>query len=393
VARQVKYHAWLFMVVLCAATACKAYDPSLVEVREHQKEAGSTGSTAGMSGNAGGSAGAAAGAGGIGNAAGVDDDGGIPPDVPRLRCGNGIIDSGERCDIAIPAGMPGACPVTCQAPASCQRVSLVGRDCDAECQLVRLGCIGGDSCCPADCTPERDSDCSGQCGDGIVQAELGETCENSNADARCPTLSDCTDQDACTHDAISGSAENCNAACTHTPITALQNEDGCCPPGADANTDSDCKPQCGNKIRESGEECDGSTGCDANCKLTLTPEQITCLDTIAKNDCQRCTCMQCAEQVAACSASDSPTRDAKCTAVEKCAEEKQCSGQTCFCGNASLVQCAFFPNGPCTDVIVDAAGSSNPAVTESQRQDPNTALGRAQALGDCRRAQCRSECS
>jgi hypothetical protein len=389
VARKVKYHAWLFTVVLCVS-ACRAYDPSLVQIREHQKEAGTTGSTAGASGAGSG----AAGAGGIGSAAGVDDDGGVVgPDTPKLRCGNGIIDSGERCDIGIPLGMPGACPVTCQAPASCQRVSLVGRDCEAECQLVRLGCIGGDSCCPADCTPAQDSDCSGQCGDGIVQAELGETCENSVPGERCPTLSDCADQDACTRDAVSGSAENCNAACTHTPITALQNEDGCCPSGADANTDSDCKPTCGNKIRETGEDCDGSTGCDASCKLTLTPEQVTCLDTLAKNDCERCTCMQCAEQVTACFASDNTARNEKCKAVEECAVEKQCSGQACYCGTASFVQCAFFANGPCIDVIEDAAGSSSPAVTESQRQDPNTALGRAQLLGDCRRAQCRSECS
>lgn len=387
-ARKVKYPAWLFTVVLGALAACSAYDPSLVQFRENQRAAGTgaSGSTAGASGS---------GTAGIGSAGGVDEDGGVDgPDQPgRMRCGNGIIDSGEKCDTGIASGMPGACPVACQAPASCQRVSLVGGGCQTECQLVRLGCIGGDSCCPADCAPAQDSDCSGQCGDGIVQKELGETCENGDPSKRCPAVGDCADEDACTRDAISGSAENCNAACTHTPITELKNEDGCCPAGADANTDNDCKPRCGNKIRETGEDCDGSTGCDANCKLTLTPEQVACLDTIAQNDCERCACMQCTEQVTACSASGNAARDEKCTAVEDCAVENQCSGSGCYCGTASYFECAFNRNGPCIKEVEQAAGTSSPTQIDSQGQDPNTALGRAQALGACRRAQCRSECS
>jgi hypothetical protein len=118
-----------------------------------------------------------------------------------------------------------------------------------------------------------------------------------------------------------------------------------------------------------------------------------CLDTLAKNDCERCGCMQCLEAVTACMASGDAARDAKCLAVENCAVEKHCSGMACYCGTASFIECAFFANGPCKSVIEAAAGSSNPSVTESQRQDPNTALGRAQVLGDCRRAQCNDECS
>jgi hypothetical protein len=269
---------------------------------------------------------------------------------------------------------------------------IAGSACQTECTLITLGCVGGDGCCPADCDPGKDSDCSGMCGDGIVQSELGETCENSDPTKRCPTPADCSDNDACTRDAINGSADNCNAACTHAPIRAIQSGDGCCPVGANANTDNDCAPRCGNGVREGSEACDGSTGCDAACKLTLTGSQVMCLDTLAKDNCQRCECMQCTEKTTACSASGNATRDAKCSAVEACAIANHCSGSACYCGDATFFECAFRSNGPCKSVVEDATGTSNPNLIENQRQDPNTALGRAQALGDCRRAQCTGEC-
>ena len=393
-APQVKYPAWLFRVALCGLAACSAYDPSLVKVRRVGQDAAGAGAggaagtptipTTGTGGSLGG---------GFGNAgsasAPADEDGG----TPGPRCGDGRVDSGEKCDTGIPGEMAGACPLTCQTPVTCQRFMLAGTGCQAECQLIMLGCVGGDGCCPADCDPTKDSDCSGQCGDGIVQAELGETCEVDVPDEKCPIASDCTDEDSCTRDAVSGSADNCNAVCTHTPITTLQNDDGCCPAGADANKDSDCTPSCGNGVREGSEACDGSTGCDANCKLTITSEQVMCLDTIAENACERCACMQCLEAVTACMASGNAARDAKCVAVENCAVAKHCSGMACYCGTSSFFECAFVANGPCRAVIEDAAGTSSPTQIDNQRADPNTALGRAVKLGDCRRAQCNGECS
>jgi hypothetical protein len=389
VAQLVKYHAWLSMVALCGLSACSAYDPSLVKIRRGD-QAGS-GASGGPRSGAGGSLGGGLGDSGDSGESEFDDAGVLGSDIGP-RCGDGRVDVGEKCDTGIAAGMPGACPTTCRTPVTCQRFMLAGSGCQIECQLITLGCVGGDGCCPAECDPTQDSDCSGLCGDSIVQPELGETCENANADERCPTVMNCADEDACTRDAISGSAENCNAACTHVPITTLQNEDGCCPPGADANTDTDCTPRCGNGVREGTEACDGSTGCDAACKLTLTDTQVMCLDTIATNDCERCACMQCTEAVTACSASGNAARDAKCTAVEQCAIENHCSGSPCYCGDSSFFECGLRANGPCKSVIEDATGTSNATLIENQRQDPNTALGRAQALGECRRVQCQAEC-
>jgi hypothetical protein len=383
----------LFPVALCGLFACSVYDPALVTVqRGGQEVAGAAGrGTGGAGGNLTGFAGSG---GTLGGGLDGTEDGGVsPPDVTEgPRCGDGRVEAGEKCDTGIDPGMPGACPATCETPAACQRFKLVGSGCQTECELITLGCVGGDGCCPADCDPKKDSDCSGMCGDGIVQAELGETCERSLPEDKCPAPSDCNDNDACTRDAVSGSVENCNAACTHTPITALANDDGCCPPGADANKDNDCMPKCGNDIREGDEACDGSTGCDGSCKLAITQDQVMCLDTLATSTCEKCACMQCVETVMACMASGDKARDAKCSAVEACAIEHHCSGMACYCGDASYISCPLVGNGPCRKEIEAAAGTTSAFVVMSQSSDSNTALGRALALGDCRRAQCSREC-
>ena len=58
---------------------------------------------------------------------------------------------------------------------------------------------------------------------------------------------------ACTSDLKTGSPDQSNVTCTNMMITARTPGDGCCPPGADANTDSDCMPMCGNGVIEHGE--------------------------------------------------------------------------------------------------------------------------------------------
>ena len=87
--------------------------------------------------------------------------------------------------------------------------------------------------------------------------------------ATCPTS--CDDGDACTNNVLTGSAANCNAACTYPAKTGCQ-ADGCCVAGCNANNDSDCASVCGNMIVEPGEQCDdgnpnAADACDA-CELT-----------------------------------------------------------------------------------------------------------------------------
>ncbi len=76
-------------------------------------------------------------------------------------CGNGVLDNGETCDIAIAAGHPGACPTSCNPGADpCNPVKLQGTGCQAVCvDMAITDCVGGDGCCPATCTHAKDSDC------------------------------------------------------------------------------------------------------------------------------------------------------------------------------------------------------------------------------------------
>ncbi|MFH1810183.1 MAG: hypothetical protein ABIJ09_15665 [Pseudomonadota bacterium] len=78
---------------------------------------------------------------------------------------------------------------------------------------------------------------SSLCGNG--QRDPGETCDPQGT---CPVL--CDDQNACTVDTLSGRADSCTSLCTHVATTQCTGGDGCCPPGCDQSTDSDC-PACG----------------------------------------------------------------------------------------------------------------------------------------------------
>ena len=112
---------------------------------------------------------------------------------------------------------------------------------------------GSDGGVPVDGGPE--------CGDGVIQAP--ELC-----DGDCPAS--CNDAVACTADELTGSAEECDAMCSFTPITACENGDGCCPDGCDVSTDDDCSATCGNGTVEAPETCDGDcpTSCDDSMACT-----------------------------------------------------------------------------------------------------------------------------
>lgn len=175
-------------------------------------------------------------------------------------CGNGVVEAGEVCD--------GMCPTTCDDGVACTADSLMGSaaTCDAVCANTAItACVDGDGCCAPGCTSLNDDDCSDSCGNAIV--EPPELC-----DGNCPALADCNDNDVCTADSLSGSAQQCNAQCVNTPLGCVAGTmDGCCAAGCNANTDGDCAAICGNGVVEPGEQCDdGGTaagdGCDATCQ-------------------------------------------------------------------------------------------------------------------------------
>lgn len=153
---------------------------------------------------------------------GVGDDVITPPS--DAMCGNSLVEDGEQCDDPL------------------DRAS-----CDNDCHLV--------------------------CGNGVVDAPVGELCDTAitSGEGACPTS--CNDGDACTADVLTGAG--CQTACTTSPIIAAADGDGCCPAGANANTDSDCSAMCGNGLLEPGELCDpaitaGAGACPTSCNDAQT---------------------------------------------------------------------------------------------------------------------------
>lgn len=188
----------------------------------------------------------------------------------HFTCGNGVVDTvaGETCDTAIAAGSAGACPTACDDGMACTTDVLSGSACQATCiNTPIVVAMDGDGCCPTGANSNTDSDCSATCGNGIVEA--GETCDTAitSGTGACPAS--CDDGVACTTDTLLGAA-TCQAACMHATITTPMNGDGCCPAGANHNTDTDCSASCGNGVVETGETCDtgittGTGKCPTSC--------------------------------------------------------------------------------------------------------------------------------
>jgi cysteine-rich repeat protein len=209
----------------------------------------------------------------------ADGDGCCPPGENAntdndciADCMNGVVEGGELCDQGIAAGDPGACPTDCDDSQACTTDMLSGGGtCQAMCTNTPITMpINNDGCCAG--TPMNDNDCMG-CGDGVVTPP--ETCDTAimMGTGACPTA--CNDMMACTTDMLL-SPGTCSAACSFTPITAIGPNDGCCPPGGNANTDPNCMPVCGNGVMEMGEACDdGNTNnndsCNNMCQTVVVP--------------------------------------------------------------------------------------------------------------------------
>ncbi len=396
-----RFFGLVFVSMVCSGTlaSCSVYDEDLIETLSHPAASGGGGDGQGDDGQGDDSQNGVG-----GGSAGSAHSGGNTPDAGLDEtCGNGRVTDTERCDIAIAPGMPGACPTECPANEACLQYALEGTNCHAQCVLVTPNCMDGDDCCPPGCTRLTDSDCSASCGDGVVQADEGEICEPSwalqgvspDAVTACPT--ECEDDgDPCTQELLSGSEDNCNAQCSRSDITSLVDGDMCCPEGANANTDGDCDPVCGNQIREGDEECDGAVGCDDQCKSTMTDEQRSCVEDfdVVAGACEECMCTNCTDQAITCFGSGDATKDMHCSKMADCGYQYGCVGLVCYCGTAPIFfdGCTFGANGPCKTVIEEAAGTTNLTSIFFQQYDGTTALGRGLAFSDCYERNCLEVC-
>lgn len=153
----------------------------------------------------------------------TDASGIAAPEVPATpKCGDGVCNGAENCDMCI-------------------------KDC---------GCVSPAECYQATCkVPE------------------------------CGSKGDCKDNDTCTIDECQF-AQHPNAYCSHEVIDDFKNGDDCCPNKADANTDSDCEPVCGNNECEMGEN---SGNCEDDCPDE--PEPV-CGDQSCEGDEDRLNCPQ-----------------------------------------------------------------------------------------------------
>jgi hypothetical protein len=303
----------------------------------------------------------------------MNDDGCCPKGVGPAEdgdcggCGDGIIaPPKETCD------PPATCTRAqdCTAPNACLVAVFVGRPdaCNSRCQLQPIdACVGGDACCPAGCNSTSDSDCSAACGNGVVEPEKGETCEDGSQ-TRCPDT--CDDSTGCTADLMTGSSSNCNVVCNNVPIVSPADDDQCCPPGANALSDSDCLPVCGNNAREDGEACDP-------CPVDCTDEDVCTMDTRAGSGCDvSCTHSPINEPAHGddcCPAGANALNDSDCAAVcpngvtepgEECDGGGRCNAACELILPSSLVHRYSF-DGTGTTVVDSIAGANGAAIGSS----------------------------
>jgi uncharacterized protein (TIGR03382 family) len=109
----------------------------------------------------------------------------ITYDPNATVCSDGLVDMPEeKCDRAITAGSPGACPTACPTTDACMPAQLQGDAtlCSAECLVTPItACVNGDGCCAPGCTTANDDDCAAGGPGGTPETSGG--CETSGSGA------------------------------------------------------------------------------------------------------------------------------------------------------------------------------------------------------------------
>jgi MYXO-CTERM domain-containing protein len=212
-------------------------------------------------------------------------------------------------------------------------------NCNAACSFTEIvSCANADGCCPAGCDANGDDDCSGSCGNDTI--EPGETCDPESS---CPIS--CDDDIGCTVDTLTGSAANCNAACSFTEIVSCAAGDQCCPAGCDPSNDDDCSTACGDGSIDAGETCDPQSTCPTDCddSQTCTIDNLTGSAANCNAVCSFTTVVTCADGDACCPVGCDLGADSDCTCDNGVVEPHE----TCDPPQTCPTECA--DADPCTE--------------------------------------------
>ncbi len=237
------------------------------------------------------------------------------PSVCQSSCGNGVLDQGEDCDgddlgpasCASLGYQPGqlACQQDCTFDTSGCGAPLCGNEtidsgeecdeggrdtatCDADCTRPECGdghvnTEAGEACDDGQDTADCDSDCTvPECGDGHLNTEAGEICDDGNNLSGDGCSADCHSNETCGNSILDPNeacdeggqdTTDCDSDCTVPECgdghVNTQAGETCDASGRDtADCDSDCTaPECGDGHinTEAGEECEGTDLGGARC--------------------------------------------------------------------------------------------------------------------------------
>jgi cysteine-rich repeat protein len=319
----------------------------------------------------------------------------------KWSCGDGTIQSHEKCDTAIAAGQPGACPdPSCDDGDTCTTDSASGVACQLQCAHGTIAApVPGDQCCPEGANSNTDPDCAIGCGNGVVEA--GESCDTGIAAGQpgaCVTS--CDDGVSCTADVLND-AGTCKAECAHAEITLPAEGDGCCPAGANHATDSDCSLTCGDGLVSAGETCDTdiAPGQPGACPTSCSDGQACTTDSLVGGGTCTATCahapvVQPKNGDGCCPPIGNANNDNDCSAV--CGNHVPEPGEDCDVGDTTPgdgcdAVCKFEPtafrvsqmeikdphiyyDGTCGDITAIANFLLNDAIVTDKTMPPDASL-------------------